>query len=126
MADTWTQRYLAGLKLFGQQRHTDAIAEYRAALALAPDNTDVLHALAMAQMHAGLLDEAIATGNRIVELDPADAMAHTSLSMFWQRKGDIEEAERQAAHARMKAWKAELKKNPDAPPPDEGGLGVLQ
>ena len=37
---------------------------------------DGLHGLAMAQMHAGLLDDAIATGLRIVELDANDAFAH--------------------------------------------------
>jgi len=75
---------------------------------------------------AGLADRVEVLLADYRELDPADHMAHTSLSMFWQRKGDIDEAERQAAHARMKAWKAELKRNPGAPPPDEGGLGVLQ
>ena len=71
----------------------------------------------MAQMHAELLDDAIATGLRIVELDKRDAFAHTSLSMFYMRKGMVEEAETESAKARMVSWKEELKTNPDAKPP---------
>ncbi len=74
---------------------------------------------------AGALDEAIQIGNRIVELDPEDPFAHTSLSMFLQRKGLIPEAEAEAAKARLVSWKLELRKNPNAPPPEEG-FKVLQ
>jgi len=109
--------YQKALQLFGQDKHAEAIVEYKAALAAKPDWTDGLHGLAMAQMHAGELDDAIATGLRIVELDEADAFAHTSLSMFYMRKGMIEEAERESAKARMVSWKEQLKTNPDARPP---------
>ena len=38
-----------------------------------------------------------------------------------------DQAEKESAKARMLAWKAELKTNPDAPPPtDAGGMGVIQ
>jgi Flp pilus assembly protein TadD len=81
----------------------------------------------MALANAGELDEAITTANRIVELDAEDAFAHTSLSIFLQRKGLIPEAEAEAAKARLVSWKQELKKNPGAPPPpDAGGFNVLQ
>ncbi len=109
--------YKEGLTLFGKDRHAEAVESYKKALAIKPDWTEALHAIAMAQMHLGQLDEAIANGKRIVELDPEDSFAHTSLSMFYQRKGDIEAAERESAQARMVAWKLELKENPDAPPP---------
>ena len=47
--------------------------------------------------------------------------------MFFQRKGDIEEAEKEGAKARMLSWKEELKKNPDAPPPGPAGsMDVIQ
>ena len=121
------EHYKKALKLFGENKPQEAIEQYRQALTEDPDWTEALHGLAMAQMQAGLLDEAIATGLRIVELDPNDAFAHTSLSMFYQRKGMIDEAEREGAKARMVAWKNELKENPDAPPPmDPGGMNVMQ
>jgi Flp pilus assembly protein TadD len=124
MSDAKTH-YLAGLKLFGQNRHEEAIAEYRQALALKPDWADVLNALATAQSKAGRHGEAVATIQRAIELNPDDAFAFTSLSIFLQRLGKIPEAESAAAKARMISWKEELKKNPNAPPP-EGGFKVVQ
>lgn len=121
------EHYKQGMQLFGENKFAEAIEAYRASLAEDPDWTEGLHGLAMAQMHAGLLDDAIATGKRIVELDSNDAFAHTSLSMFYQRKNMIEEAEKEAAKARMISWKEELKKNPNAPPPGPAGsMDVIQ
>ena len=118
--------YKQGLTLFGQQKHEEAVAEYRKALELSPDWTDCLHAVAMALSELGRHDEAIETGQRIVELDADDAFAHTSLSMFYMRKGLIPEAEAEGAKARMVAWRQELKTNPNAPPPaDAGGMKVV-
>jgi tetratricopeptide (TPR) repeat protein len=115
--------YLAGLKLFGQQKFEEAIVEYRLALEQKPDWADVWHALATAESKLGRQDEAIETVKRVIELTPTDAFAFTSLSIFLQRKGMIPEAEKAAAQARMLAWKEELKKNPNAPPPS--GLGDM-
>lgn len=115
------EHYQKGLKLFGENKHEEAIAEYKAALAIEPDWTDGLHGLAMAQMHAGKLDDAIETGLKIVEIDKNDAFAHTSLSMFYMRKGMVDEAEKEGAKARMISWKEELKTNPGAAPPGPAG-----
>ena len=121
------EHYKKGLELFGQDKHKEAIAEYEKALAVKPGWTDAMHALAMAHMSQGTLDDAIRIGNEIVALDSNDAFAHTSLSMFYQRKGMIEEAEKEAAKARMISWKEELKKNPNAPPPGPAGsMDVIQ
>ncbi|HVS11331.1 MAG TPA: tetratricopeptide repeat protein [Planctomycetota bacterium] len=127
MASKRNEHYMRGLQLYGENRHREAIEEYRKALELSPDWTEALHGISLAHMHLGELDDAIRVGQRIVELDPDDAFAHTSLSMFFQRKGMIPEAENEAAKARMIAWKEELKKNPNAPPPGPpGGMNVVQ
>ena len=119
--------YLAGLKLFGQDQHAEAIEEYRKALALSPDWTEAMHALATALSKLERHDEAIEVVRRILELEPDDAFAYTSLSIFLQRKGLIPEAEQAAAKARMISWREELKTNPDAPPPTPpGGMNVVQ
>jgi Flp pilus assembly protein TadD len=119
--------YLAGLKLFGKGQNEDAIVEFNQALALSPDWTEALHALATAQSKLGRQDEAIATIQRVIELDPKDAFAFTSLSIFLQRQGKIPEAEAAAAKARMISWKEELKKNPNASPPGPpGSMNVHQ
>lgn len=127
MSDQAIEHYKTALGLFGEGKHPEAIAAYDEALALRPDWEEALHGKAMALMKAERLDDAIAVGQRIVELNPNDAFAHTSLSIFFQRKGMIEEAEKEAAKARMISWKEELKKNPNAPPPGPaGGMNVVQ
>ncbi len=120
----WKEPYLRGMKLFGKGEHKAAVAAHREALELAPEHVDVLHALAVALMNAGELEEAAEVGLHIVELDPEDAFAHTSLSIIYMRQGKIQEAEDESAKARLKSWKQELKKNPDAPPPQ--GIKVIQ
>ena len=139
--DRAQERYLKGLQLFGEQKHAQAIAAYEEALAIQPEWTDAMHGLAMACMHLGDLDRAITVGLRICELDGDDPFAHTSLSMFYQRKsavaeaaGDagaarslIELAEKEGAKARMLSWKQELKHNPAAVPPGPAGsMDVVQ
>lgn len=119
--------YLEGLAAYGQARHEDALLKFDEALALSPDWTEGLHGKAMALRQLARYDEAIAVGQRIVELDPNDAFAHTSLSIFYQLKGMIEEAEKEGAKARMLSWKEELKKNPNARPPGPAGsMPVIQ
>lgn len=126
MSDAQTH-YLAGLKLFGQNRFEEAIAEYEVALRAQPRWADVLNALATAQSKLGRQDDAVATIQRAIEVDPNDAFAYTSLSIFLQRQGKVPEAEAAAAKARMISWKEELKKNPNAPPPGPpGGMQVMQ
>ena len=126
MSDAQTH-YLAGLKLFGEEQHAAAIAEYEQALALKPNWTDAMHALATSQSKLGNQEQAIETVNGIIELEPDDAFAYTSLSIFLMRQGKIPEAEAAGAKARMISWKQELKTNPDAAPPKGiGGMDVIQ
>ncbi len=120
------EHYMRGLKLYGEQKHAQAMAEYQKALDIDPNFIDAIAGLSMAQMHAGLLDDAIANGLRMVELDPEDPFAHTNLSMFYQRKDMIDEAEAEGAKARMLSWKQELKTNPNAPPPGPAGSMPIQ
>ncbi len=62
----------------------------------------------------------------MIASDPDDPFAYTSQSIFYQRKGLIPEAEKAQAQARMASWKQDLKKNPNAPPPDTGTIKVVQ
>ncbi|MEE8468725.1 MAG: tetratricopeptide repeat protein [Planctomycetota bacterium] len=136
-----TAHYLEGMRLFGEDRYTEAIEAYRRALVAQPGWTEAMHGVAMAHMHDGQLDEAIRVGLEICELDAKDPFAHTSLSMFYQRKGAvaeaagdaqqsaamIEAAEKEGARARMLSWKEDLKTNPNAVPPGPpGSMDVIQ
>lgn len=118
-----TDLYREGLALYGRRDFLAAIDVYRAALAEKPDWADCLQAMGMAQMHAGRLEEALASLERVTVLSPEDPLAYTSLSMCLQRMDRIADAETAQAKARMLSWKRELKQNPHAPPPS-GGMPV--
>ncbi|MAB80438.1 MAG: hypothetical protein CMJ89_13885 [Planctomycetes bacterium] len=126
MSDAALEHYKGGLALYGEGKYTLAVVEYDKALALKPEWSDVLQAKGMAQMHSGKLEQALATLKRVTELAPEDPLAFTSLSMAYVRLENIEEAEKAQAQARLLSWKQELKTNPDAPRPDDGGMAVQQ
>jgi len=69
-----------------------------------------MHGLSRALQDIGRLDEAIAIAKRIAEVDPDDVLAYTSLSVLYQKKGMIPEAEAEGAKARVLWWKQQLKK----------------
>ena len=109
--------YRQGLAHYGQKSFPNAIAAYQRALAERPEWADCLQALGMAQMHAGQLEEALSTLERVTKLAPEDTLAFTSLSMCLQRMNRIADAEAAQAQARLLSWKRELKANPSATPP---------
>jgi len=111
------------MKLFGEERYPEAIVEYQRALDEQPEWTDAMLGLGVAQMNDGRFDDCIATCMKILELDGDHAFAHSTLSMCYQRKGMIPEAEQWQAKARMISWREELKNNPNAPPPTAPGGG---
>lgn len=101
--------YNEGMELFAQDKLDEAVAAYQRALDEDPNYADALHALAMTYAHQEKLDQAIETGKRLIEVAPEDELAHTSLSIFYQQKGLIAEAEQIAAKARTLSWKRELR-----------------
>ena len=98
------------MDLFAEGKHEAAVAEYQKSIAADPTYTEAMHGLARALQDLNRLDEAIAVANRIAELDPDDVLAHTSLSVLYQMKGMIPEAEAEGNKARMLGWKQQLKK----------------
>ncbi|MBI3645999.1 MAG: tetratricopeptide repeat protein [Acidobacteriales bacterium] len=102
--------YYAALDLVAEGHHEQAVAEYRKSLAADPTFTDALHGLSRALQDLNHLDEAIEVSKRISELDPDDVLAHTSLSILYQKKGMVPEAEAEANKARVLGWKQQLKK----------------
>ena len=104
--------YNQGMEQFAEDKLDDAVAAYLSALEQDPNYADALHALAMTYAHQEKLDEAIDVGKRLIEIAPEDELAHTSLSIFYQQKGMVPEAEQIAAKARTLSWKRELKQGP--------------
>jgi len=104
------EHYDRGVDLFAEGRYDDAIAAYGEALAADPAFVDALHGLAMAHAEKGDLPSAIASAKRITEASPDDPLGYTSLSMLYQRAGQIAEAEAAANQARVLEWKQQLTK----------------
>jgi Flp pilus assembly protein TadD len=104
------EHYFAALDLVTEGAHERALAEYEKALAADPTFTDAMHGQSRALQDLGRLDEAIEVAMRIAELDPDDVLAHTSLSVLYQKKGMIPEAEAEGNKARILGWKQQLKK----------------
>jgi tetratricopeptide (TPR) repeat protein len=103
--------YYAALDLMAEGHLEQAVARYRESVVIDPTFTEAMHGLARALKDLERYDEAIGVAQRIAELDPDDVLAHTSLSVLYQKKGMIAEAEAEGAKARVLGWKQQLKKS---------------
>jgi Flp pilus assembly protein TadD len=104
------EAYYSALDLISDGKPEAAIAAYRESIETDPTFTEAMHGLARALQDLQRYDEAIAVAQKIAELDPDDVLAHTSLSVLYQKKGMIAEAEAEGAKARVLGWKQQLKK----------------
>lgn len=102
--------YYSALDLMAEGQLQKAVAAYQEALNIDPTFTEAMHGLARALQDLQRFDEAIEVAKKISEIDPDDVLAHTSLSVLYQRKGMIPEAEAEGAKARVLGWKQQLKK----------------
>jgi tetratricopeptide (TPR) repeat protein len=101
--------YDEAVDLFADDRYDDAIKLYQQALEIDPKYADAAHGLALCYKNKGDLDAAIDVMNKFVAVEPEDILAFTNLSMFYQQKGMIKEAEAAGAEARRLDWKRQLK-----------------
>jgi tetratricopeptide (TPR) repeat protein len=103
-------RYYAALDLMAEGKLEEAVTAYRESVNADPSFTEAMHGLARALQDLQRYDEAIEVAKQIAELDADDVLAHTSLSVLYQKKGMIPEAEAEGAKARVLGWKQQLKK----------------
>jgi tetratricopeptide (TPR) repeat protein len=103
--------YYIALDLVAEGHDEQAIAEFRRSFAADPSFTDALHGLSRSLQNLNRFDEAIEVSKQIADLDPNDVLAHTGLSILYQKKGMIPEAEAEANRARILGWKQQLKQN---------------
>jgi tetratricopeptide (TPR) repeat protein len=102
--------YYAALDLVAEGEQERALAEYQKSLAAVPTFAEAMHGMARVLQDLNRLDEAIAVAKRLEQLDPDDVLVHTSLSVLYQKKGMIPEAEEEGNKARILGWKQQLKK----------------
>ena len=80
----------------------------RRCLALEPGMLDAMHGLIRALQEQKEFDAAIGVAQRLLQMDPNEVLAHTSLSILYQHKGMIAEAEAEALKAKLLGWKQYL------------------
>ncbi|NUN92467.1 MAG: tetratricopeptide repeat protein [Verrucomicrobiae bacterium] len=93
-----------------------AVEHFRKATEIAPEHFEAWHSLGMALMKAERHAEAVEAGLRAVRLNPQDQFARVSLSMCFQRNGQIPEAEAEAAKAKILGWGGKLLPNEPGQP----------
>jgi tetratricopeptide (TPR) repeat protein len=100
----------------------------RESIAIDPQFLDPLHALVRALQDQGRPDEAIDAALELMARDPDDVLAHTRLSILYQMKGMVSEAEAEATKAKLLGWKQQLRElRPASTPanahPDPSAIG---
>lgn len=102
--------YQEGFDHFANDRLDEAIACYRRAVEADAGLAIAWNGLAMALSEQGDVDGAVEAARRLVELEPDEPLGHTTLSMMYQRKGMIPEAEEEKAAAMQLQLKKQREK----------------
>jgi tetratricopeptide (TPR) repeat protein len=108
------EQYHKALDLVAAGEPCAAVEGFLACIALDPAKLDAVHGLVRALQDCGRLDDGIEWAKKLIDLDPSDPLAHTSLSILYQHKGMIPEAEAEATKARLLDWKQQLKQGTKA------------
>ncbi len=104
----------AALERMAEGKAAEAVMLFEQVLTLKPEYTEATHGLIRALVDSGRIDDALQVTERLIESDPDDVLAVTRLSMIYQQKGMIAEAEAAAARAKILGWKQELRGGPTA------------
>jgi Flp pilus assembly protein TadD len=125
---TLQEQYDDAMFNFSRGEFDSAIAKFRSVLAVDPQNFEAQLALGMALYRKGDFAGAIAEGHKAEKLRPHEQLAHTNLSLFYQKAGDKQKAEHHGLQAKIESWRADAAAararagSPDAKP--EGGDGL--
>jgi folate-binding protein YgfZ len=98
--EDWAGRLqTAAVEAFAADREDDAVVLLERALAVCPRHGDAYEMLGVILGRHHRYEEAIGLMRRLLEVDPDSVMAHTNLSLYFNRLGRIEDAERESAEA---------------------------
>ena len=100
--------YYAALDRLAEGDAPGAAEGFRNALAADATFLDAQHGLIRALQDAGSYDEGIVAAQALAEQAPEDVLAYTALSILYQHKGLIPEAEAAATRAKLLGWKQQL------------------
>ena len=107
--------YHQGLDLLAAGDPAGAADALRQCLQADPGMLDALHGLIRALQGQGEIDQAITEAQRLLSLNPDEVLAHTNLSILYQHKGMIAEAEAEALKAKLLSWKIQLRQHKTDP-----------
>ena len=99
--------YKQGFDHFANDRIEEAIRIFEQALSVDPELAIAWNGLSLAHRQQGDLEAATAAGQRLIELEPDDPLSHTNLSILYQRRGMIPEAEDESAIAMQLQMRAQ-------------------
>jgi tetratricopeptide (TPR) repeat protein len=85
---SWRVRQLLAEANADAERHTDAIAEYQAAIKLAPNEPRLHEELGTEYRNAGKMEEAEAAFQKELEIDPNNVVAEYKLGVIATERGD--------------------------------------
>jgi tetratricopeptide (TPR) repeat protein len=101
--------YDEGLDLLAAGEWRRAAQCFRASFAADPALLDARHGLVRALRDGGAFDDGILAAKALAEIAPEDALAYTALSILYQHKGLIAEAEEASTRAKLLDWKRQLR-----------------
>jgi Flp pilus assembly protein TadD len=107
--------YYHALDLLAEGEPAAAAQSLRRCLEANPGMLDAMHGLIRALKEQGDVDGAIAVAQRLLQLDPEEPLVHTSLSILYQHKGMIAEAEAEGLRAKLLGWKKQLQQQKPQP-----------
>ncbi len=90
---TQEELYDKALTLFAENELEAAVEAFNVLIETYPDYIEGYLGLGHAYERLSQYDEAITAVQKAIEIDPNDPLAYTSLSICFQRKGMIQEAE---------------------------------
>jgi len=104
---TLQEQYDDAMFDFSRGDFAGAAAKLRAVLAEDAAHFEAQLALGMACYRAGDLPAAIVEGHKAEKLRPKEQLAHTNLSLFYMKSGNLPTAEHHGLQARIAGWRAE-------------------
>ncbi len=84
--------YEEGVALLAQELYHDALTSFRLALRVRPDDAATLEQMAVAYTHIGVVDEALRSYERALELRPRSTSAHYGLGFLLLKNGQEDRA----------------------------------